>query len=156
MTGNKRRRGRSHWPCARRAAASRVHQLAERAKALGWSAQQCLVIDDDLGLSGAQVSNRPGYQRLVSLVALRAVGTVFGPEVSRLARNCLDWYQLLELAGAFAVLIGDEDGLFDPSDFNDRLLLGLEGRLVRDRAVSDRSADAAGSTQQSATCQAWS
>ena len=105
----------------------RQYQLAERAQALGWPSQRCLVIDDDLGLSGAQSANRPGYQRLVSLVALREVGVIFGLEVSRLARNCLDWYQLLELAAAFAVLIGDEDGLYDPADFNDRLLLGLKG-----------------------------
>jgi DNA invertase Pin-like site-specific DNA recombinase len=105
----------------------RQYQLAERAQVLGWPSGRCLVIDDDLGLSGAQSSNRPGYQRLVSLVALREVGIVFGLEVSRLARNCLDWYQLLELAAAFAVLIGDEDGLYDPGDFNDRLLLGLKG-----------------------------
>src|ERR671933_319150 len=105
----------------------RQYQLADRAQALGWPAQQCVVIDDDLGLSGAHSSNRPGYQRLVSLVALREVGIVFGLEVSRLARNCLDWYQLLELAAAFAVLIGDEDGLYDAAEFNDRLLLGLKG-----------------------------
>ena len=85
----------------------RQYQLADRAKAFGWPAQRCLVIDDDLGLSGAQSSNRPGYQRLVSLLALREVGIVFGLEVSRLARNCLDWYQLLELAATFSVLIGD-------------------------------------------------
>ncbi len=105
----------------------RQYQLAERAQALGWPSQRCLVIDDDLGISGAQSTNRPGYQRLVSLVALREVGVIFGLEVSRLARNCLDWYQLLELAAAFAALIGDEDGLYDPADFNDRLLLGLKG-----------------------------
>jgi len=105
----------------------RQYQLADRAKAFGWPTQRCMVIDDDLGISGAQSSNRPGYQRLVSMVALREVGIVFGLEVSRLARNCLDWYQLLELASAFNVLIGDEDGLYDPADFNDRLLLGLKG-----------------------------
>jgi DNA invertase Pin-like site-specific DNA recombinase len=105
----------------------RQYQLADRARAFGWPAQRCLVIDDDLGISGAQSSNRPGYQRLVSMVALREVGVVFGLEVSRLARNCLDWYQLLEVAAAFNVLIGDEDGLYDPADFNDRLLLGLKG-----------------------------
>jgi DNA invertase Pin-like site-specific DNA recombinase len=105
----------------------RQYQLADRARSLGWPTQRCEVIDDDLGISGAQSANRPGYQRLVSMVALREVGIVFGLEVSRLARNCLDWYQLLELAAAFNVLIGDEDGLYDPSDFNDRLLLGLKG-----------------------------
>lgn len=105
----------------------RQYQLAERAQALGWPSGRCLVIDDDLGVSGAHSSNRPGYQRLVALVAVREVGIIFGLEVSRLARNCLDWYQLLEVAAACAVLIGDEDGLYDPRDFNDRLLLGLKG-----------------------------
>src|SRR6476620_4069600 len=66
----------------------RQYQLAERAEALGWPGQRCLVIDDDLGISGAQSANRPGYQRLISMVALREVGIVFGLEVSRLARNC--------------------------------------------------------------------
>ncbi len=80
-----------------------------------------------LGISGAQSYNRPDYQRLISLLALREVGIVFGLEVSRLARNCLDWYQLLELAATFDVLIADENGLYDPGDFNDRMLLGLKG-----------------------------
>jgi DNA invertase Pin-like site-specific DNA recombinase len=103
----------------------RQYQLVERAHALGWPAARCMVIDDDLGRSGAQSSNRPGYQRLISMLALREVGLILGLEVSRLARNCLDWYQLLELAATFDTLIADEDGLYDPSDFNDRLLLGL-------------------------------
>src|SRR2546422_5724043 len=67
----------------------RQYQLTDRARAFGWPVQRCLVIDDDLGISGAQSSNRPGYQRLISMVALREVGIVFGLEVSRLARNCL-------------------------------------------------------------------
>lgn len=105
----------------------RQYQLADRAEHLGWPSQQRLIIDDDLGLSGAHSYNRPGYQRLISLVALREVGIILGLEVSRLARNCLDWYQLLELAAAFDVLIADEDGLYDPGEINDRLLLGLKG-----------------------------
>jgi DNA invertase Pin-like site-specific DNA recombinase len=107
----------------------RQYQLVERAQALGWPAARCLVIDDDLGLSGAHSRNRPGYQRLISMLALREVGLILGLEVSRLARNCLDWYQLLELAAAFDALIADEDGVYDPSDFNDRLLLGLKGTI---------------------------
>jgi DNA invertase Pin-like site-specific DNA recombinase len=133
----------------------RQYQLAERAGTLGWPSQRCLVIDDDLGLSGAQSYNRPGYQRLISLMALREVGIVFGLEVSRLARNCLDWYQLLELAATFDVLIADEDGLYDPVDFNDRMLLGLKGtfseieryqiraRMVRGRTNKARRGDLA-------------
>jgi DNA invertase Pin-like site-specific DNA recombinase len=105
----------------------RQYRLADRAVALGWPSHRCLIIDDDQGLSGAYSFNRPGYQRLISMVALREVGLVLGLEVSRLARNCLDWYQLLELAAAFGVLIADEDGLYDPAAINDRLLLGLKG-----------------------------
>jgi DNA invertase Pin-like site-specific DNA recombinase len=103
--------------------------LRERAQTLGWRENQVVVIDDDLGISGAHSENRPGYQRLVSMLALREVGIVLGIEVSRLARNCLDWYQLLEIASAFGALIGDEDTVSDPSDFNDRLLLGLKGTI---------------------------
>jgi len=107
----------------------RQYQLVERAQSLGWSAAQCVVIDDDMGISGAHSANRPGYQRLISMIALREVGIVLGLEVSRLTRNSLDWYQLLELAAAFDVIIADEDGVYDPGDFNDRLLLGLKGTL---------------------------
>jgi len=89
----------------------RQYQLTERAGRLGWPTQRQLVIDDDQGMSGAHSANRPGYQRLISLVALREVGLILGLEVSRLARNCLDWYQLLEIAAAFDVLIADEDSL---------------------------------------------
>lgn len=133
----------------------RQYQLAERATDLGWPSQRCQIIDDDLGISGAQSYNRPGYQRLISLLALREVGIVFGLEVSRLARNCLDWYQLLELAATFDVLIADEDGLYDPGDFNDRMLLGLKGtfseieryqiraRMVRGRINKARRGDLA-------------
>jgi DNA invertase Pin-like site-specific DNA recombinase len=107
----------------------RQYQLVDRAQTLGWLPDHCLVIDDDLGISGAQSYNRPGYQRLISMLALREVGIVLGLEISRLARNSLDWYQLLELAAAFNVLIADEDGLYNPGDFNDRLLLGLKGTI---------------------------
>jgi DNA invertase Pin-like site-specific DNA recombinase len=88
-----------------------------------------MVIDENLGISGAQSFNRPGYQLLVSMVALREVGIVLGLEISRLVRNSLDWYQLLELAAAFDVLIADEDGVYNPAEFNDRLLLGLKGTI---------------------------
>jgi DNA invertase Pin-like site-specific DNA recombinase len=107
----------------------RQYQLTDRAEILGWPTARCVVIDEDLGISGAQSFNRPGYQRLVSMVALREVGIVLGLEISRLARNSLDWYQLLELAAAFDVLIADEDGVYNPGEFNDRLLLGLKGTI---------------------------
>ena len=107
----------------------RQYNLKNRAKLLGWDDQQCIVIDDDLGISGARAENRPGYQKLISMIALKEVGILLSIEISRLARNCLDWYQLLEVSSTFGVLIGDEDAVYDPSDFNDRLLLGLRGTI---------------------------
>lgn len=107
----------------------RQYSLSERATNLGWTEAQCVVIDDDLGVSAAHSVNRPGYQRLVSMLAMREIGIIFSLDVSRLARNCVDWYQLLDLASAFGCLIGDEDLIYDPADFNDRLLLGLRGTI---------------------------
>jgi DNA invertase Pin-like site-specific DNA recombinase len=105
----------------------RQYQLVERVQTLGWHATQCTVIDDDQAISGAQSYNRPGFQQVISMMALREVGIILGLEVARLARNCLDWYQLLELAGVFDVLVADEDGVYDLRDFNDRFLLGMKG-----------------------------
>ncbi len=107
----------------------RQYHLKERAIDLGWREKDCIVIDDDLGISGADSENRQGYQKLLAMIALREVGIIFGIEVSRLSRNCLDWYKLLEVASCFSCLIGDEDGIYDPLDFNDRLLLGLKGTI---------------------------
>lgn len=102
-----------------------VH-LAER---LGWARERILVIDDDLGVSGASSEGRVGFQRLLSEIALDHVGLILGVEMSRLARSCKDWYHLLELCALFATLICDLDGLYDPSCYNDRLLLGLKGTM---------------------------
>ena len=110
---------------------ARQYQLTERAQFLGWPSARCIVIDEDLGISGAQSFNRPGYQRLVSMVALREVGIVFGLEVSRLARNSADWHRLIELCSLAGALILDEDGIYDPANFNDRLLLGLKSCNTR-------------------------
>jgi DNA invertase Pin-like site-specific DNA recombinase len=103
--------------------------LADRACRLGWRREQILVIDDDLGRSAASALNRPGFQRLVAEVGLGHVGLVLGIEVSRLARSCRDWHQLLEMCALFDTLIGDADGIYDPSTYNDRLLLGLKGTM---------------------------
>jgi DNA invertase Pin-like site-specific DNA recombinase len=105
----------------------RQYQLVEQVQTLGWHETQCTVIDDDQAISGAQSYNRPGFQQVISMMALREVGIILGLEVARLARNCLDWYQLLELAGVFDVLVADEDGVYDLRDFNDRFLLGMKG-----------------------------
>lgn len=103
--------------------------LAERARALGWAPERVLVIDDDLGKSGANADDRLGFQRLVSEVSLDHVGLILGIEMSRLARSNRDWHQLLELCGVFRTLIADLDGVYDPAQYNDRLLLGLKGTL---------------------------
>src|SRR5256886_3553498 len=103
--------------------------LVSRAQALGWAADRILVIDDDLGKSGASAQGRAGFQRLVSEVSLDHVGMIFGVEMSRLARSNKDWHQLLELCALFHTLIADLDGIYDPGQYNDRLLLGLKGTM---------------------------
>jgi excisionase family DNA binding protein len=105
------------------------YALADRARQLGWRPEQVVVIDDDLGRSATSALDRPGFQRLVAEVGLGHVGLVLGIEVSRLARSCRDWHQLLEMCALFDTLIGDTDGVYDASDFNDRLLLGLKGTM---------------------------
>ena len=101
--------------------------LAQRATVLGWSADRVLTIDDDLGKSGSSIEGRVGFQRLVTEVGLNHVGLILGIEMSRLARSSKDWHQLLEICALFGTLIADLDGIYDPSDYNDRLLLGLKG-----------------------------
>jgi DNA invertase Pin-like site-specific DNA recombinase len=107
----------------------RQYELAGRAQALGWPASQVVVIDDDLGRSGADAAGREGFQGLVADVGLGKVGIVLGIEVSRLARNNADWYQLLDLCALTDTLIADGDGCYHPADFNDRLVLGLKGTM---------------------------
>jgi DNA invertase Pin-like site-specific DNA recombinase len=108
---------------------ARQYALQERAVALGWSADRIRVIDQDLGHSGASAADRVGFQRLVTEVGLGKVGLVLGLEVSRLARSSSDWHHLLEICALTGTLILDEDGLYDPATFNDRLLLGLKGTM---------------------------
>jgi DNA invertase Pin-like site-specific DNA recombinase len=107
----------------------RQYALRDRAVALGWPIERVRVIDSDLGLSGAQAAGRDGFQHLVTEVAMGHAGIVLGLEVSRLARNNADWHRLLELAALSHTLICDEDGVYDPAHFNDRLLLGLKGTM---------------------------
>src|SRR5213596_2028416 len=108
---------------------ARQYALRERAVALGWETSRIVVIDSDLGQSGASSADRQGFQRLVAEVGLGHVGLVMGLEVSRLARSSLDWHHLLEICAMTGTLILDEDGLYDPATFNDRLLLGLKGTM---------------------------
>ena len=107
----------------------RQYALRDRAVALGWPLERIHVLDSDLGKSGSQSVGRDGFQKLVSEVALSKAGLVMGLEVSRLARNCADWHRLIELCSLAGTLILDEDGIYDPANFNDRLLLGLKGTL---------------------------
>jgi DNA invertase Pin-like site-specific DNA recombinase len=107
----------------------RQYGLRSRAIALGWHDDQVVVIDDDQGESGASASWREGFQRLVSDVGIGRAGIVMGLEVSRLARNNADWHRLLEICALADTLILDEDGVYDPANFNDRLLLGLKGTM---------------------------
>jgi DNA invertase Pin-like site-specific DNA recombinase len=108
---------------------ARQYALADRAVAFGWPRDRVLVIDDDLGQSGQSAEGRLGFQRLLAEVALDHVGLILGLEMSRLARSCKDWHQLLELCARFRTLLADADGLYDPTDYNDRLLLGLKGTM---------------------------
>jgi DNA invertase Pin-like site-specific DNA recombinase len=107
----------------------RQYELRQRAVALGWPLEQVIVIDTDLGQSGASAADREGFQRLVTEVGMGRAGIVMGLEVSRLARNNTDWHRLLEICALADTLILDEDGVYDPAHFNDRLLLGLKGTM---------------------------
>jgi DNA invertase Pin-like site-specific DNA recombinase len=107
----------------------RQYALRQHAIALGWQPDQIVVIDSDLGQSGASAADREGFQRLVTEVSLGRAGIVLGLEVSRLARNSMDWHRLLEICALSDTLILDEDGTYDPAHFNDRLLLGLKGTM---------------------------
>ena len=107
----------------------RQYGLRDRALALGWPLEQIVIIDCDQGQSGSSAVEREGFQKLVTEVSMNRAGIVMGLEVSRLARNSSDWHRLLELCGLTRTLLLDEDGLYDPSNFNDRLLLGLKGTM---------------------------
>jgi DNA invertase Pin-like site-specific DNA recombinase len=107
----------------------RQYALRQRAVVLGWQPERIEIIDCDQGQSGASTAEREGFQKLVAEVGLGKAGVVMGLEVSRLARNCADWHRLLEICALGGTLILDEDGLYDPAHFNDRLLLGLKGTM---------------------------
>lgn len=107
----------------------RQYELSRRAVELGWDPARIVVVDEDLGRSGSESSAREGFKSLVAAIGLGEVGLVLGIEVSRLARNNADWYQLLDLCSLTDTLIADADGLYHPSDHNDRLLLGLKGTM---------------------------
>lgn len=105
------------------------YALRQRAIECGWPASAVEVIDTDLGQSGRSTVGRTGFADLVARVNLGQVGIIFAYDATRLSRNCADWYQLLDLCGFRNCLIGDRDGVYDPSSINGRLLLGLKGQI---------------------------
>ena len=107
----------------------RQYALVDYAIALGWPRARILIIDDDQGISGKSAENRSGFHRLIAEVSMEHVGLVLGIEMSRLARCNRDWHHLLEMCAIFGTILADEDGLYDPRDPNDRLLLGLKGTM---------------------------
>src|SRR5881409_2418331 len=108
----------------------RQYNLASKAQSLGWNPEQIRILDRDLGQSGARIANREDFKTLVSDVAMGRVGAIFSLEASRLARSNQDWHRLLELCAITSTLVIDEDGCYDPADFNDGLLLGLKGVMA--------------------------
>jgi len=123
------RQSTQHQVLEHRESTARQYALADRALALGWPAAAVEVIDEDQGHSGSSAEGRSGFQRLLAEVSSDRVGLILGLEMSRLARSCKDWHALLELCSIYRTLLADADGLYDPSQYNDRLLLGLKGTM---------------------------
>jgi DNA invertase Pin-like site-specific DNA recombinase len=123
------RQSTQHQVLEHRESTARQYALADRAVALSWPATAVEVIDEDQGHSGSSAEGRSGFQRLLAEVSLDRVGQILGLEMSRLARSCKDWHALLELYSIYRTLLADADGLYDPSQYNDRLLLGLKGTM---------------------------
>src|SRR5437588_7853095 len=118
----------------------RQYNLASKAQALGWSSERIRVLDRDLGQSGARTTNREDFKTLVSDVAMGQVGAIFSLEASRLARSNQDWHRLLELCAITGTLVIDEDGCYDPAEFNDGLVLGMKGTFARQSCTSSARA----------------
>ncbi len=117
----------------------RQYALADHAVALGWPRERVMVIDDDQGQSGRTADQRSGFQRLLAEVTMEHVGMILGIEMSRIARNNKDWHNLLEMCAIFGTILSDEDGVYDPQDTNDRLLLGLKGTISEFELVTMRN-----------------
>src|ERR1700746_2939353 len=109
----------------------RQYNLASKAQSLGWNPEQIRILDRDLGQSGARIANREDFKTLVSDVAMAQVGAIFSLEASRLARSNQDWHRLLELCAITNTLVIDEDGCYDPAEFNDGLVLGMKGTFAQ-------------------------
>jgi DNA invertase Pin-like site-specific DNA recombinase len=123
------RQSTQHQVLEHRESTARQYALTDRAVVLGWPQAAVEVIDEDQARSGSSAEGRSGFQRLMTEVSSDRVGIILGLEMSRLARSCKDWHALLELCAIYRTLLADADGLYDPSDYNDRLLLGLKGTM---------------------------
>ncbi|NCO61965.1 recombinase family protein, partial [Candidatus Kaiserbacteria bacterium] len=108
---------------------ARQYDLAQRALELGWSPEQVTVIDQDQAHSGASAANRDGFQFLVAEVGMGHAGVILSLEISRLARSSADWHRLIEICSLTDTLVVDEEGIYDPGHYNDRLLLGLKAAM---------------------------
>ena len=117
----------------------RQYALAQFAQRLGWPAERVVIVDEDQGQSGKSAENRSGFQRLMTEVSLNHVGIVLGLELSRLSRSNKDWHQLIDVCGIFNTLLCDQDGVYDPLDGNDRLLLGMKGAMSEFELVTLRN-----------------
>ena len=114
-----------------RESTERQYELEQKALELGWSQRQIRILDGDLGRSGAESTKRRDFQKLIKEVSRGQVGAVLALEASRLARSSLDWHRLIQICAWAETLVIDEDGCYDPADFNDGLLLGLKGTLAQ-------------------------
>ena len=109
----------------------RQYALKNRAMELGWAPSAIRILDGDLGVSGAQTTGRGDFKTLMSDVAMGKVGVVLALEASRLARSSLEWHRLIEICAITSTMVVDEDGIYNPADFNDSLLLGLKGTIAQ-------------------------
>ncbi len=133
------RQSSPHQVLHHRESRERQYALVNRAVALGWSRERVLTIDEDQGHSAKTSEGRTGFHRILTEVTMGHLGLVLGIEMARLARSNKDWHQLLEVCAIFGTVLADEDGVYDPNDSNDRLLLGLKGTISEFELVTMRN-----------------
>jgi DNA invertase Pin-like site-specific DNA recombinase len=133
------RQSTPHQVVHHRESNARQYALVNHLVALGWPRERVLVIDEDQGQSGKSAEQRSGFHRLLAEVSMQHVGLIMGLEMSRLARSSRDWHHLLEMCALFGTILGDEDGIYNPNDSNDRLLLGLKGTISEFELVTMRN-----------------
>jgi DNA invertase Pin-like site-specific DNA recombinase len=133
------RQSSPHQVSENRESRERQYALAKFAQQLGWPAERVLIIDEDQGISGKSAANRNGFQRLLTEVSLNHVGLVLALELNRLSRSSKDWHHLVEVCAVFGTLLGDQDGIYDAADSNDRLLLGMKGAMSEFELITLRN-----------------